>query len=115
MRAMGYRVGIDDFGAGAASLQYLHGFSVDFLKVDGSLIRRIGNSQRDDALLKGVLQTCSDLGIETVAEWIDSPEKLQRCRDIGFMMGQGRYFGGALTEFPKPMMLMNARPKRLAS
>jgi EAL domain-containing protein (putative c-di-GMP-specific phosphodiesterase class I)/GGDEF domain-containing protein len=115
MRGMGYRVGIDDFGAGAASLQYLHGFSVDFLKVDGSLIRRIGTSQRDDALLKGVLQTCSDLGIETVAEWIDSPEKLQRCRDIGFMMGQGRYFGGALTEFPKPMMLTNTRPKRLAS
>jgi EAL domain-containing protein (putative c-di-GMP-specific phosphodiesterase class I) len=115
LRAMGYRVGIDDFGAGAASLQYLHGFAVDFLKVDGSLIRRIGKSPREDALLKGVLQTCADIGIETVAEWIDSPEKLQRCRDIGFMMGQGRYFGGALTEFPKPMMLMHARPKRLAS
>ena len=115
IRGMGYRVGIDDFGAGSASLQYLHGFAVDFLKVDGALIRRLGKSPREDALLKGVLQTCADLGIETIAEWIDSPEKLQRCRDIGFQMGQGRYFGGALTEFPKPMMLAPQRAKRLAS
>jgi EAL domain-containing protein (putative c-di-GMP-specific phosphodiesterase class I) len=101
MRGMGYRVGIDDFGAGAASLQYLRGFAVDFLKVDGGLIRRLGKSQREDALLHGVLKTCDDLNIETIAEWIDSPEKLQHCRDIGFKLGQGRYFGGAVPHLPK--------------
>jgi EAL domain-containing protein (putative c-di-GMP-specific phosphodiesterase class I) len=112
MRSMGYRVGIDDFGAGAASLQYLHALTVDFLKVDGSLIRRLGKSPREDALIKGVLQTCRELGIETIAEWIDSPEKLQRCRAMGFVLGQGRYFGGAVSEFPKPAMLAPTRRMR---
>ncbi len=101
LRQMGYRVGIDDFGAGAASLQYLHGLTVDFVKVDGGVIQRLGKSPREDALLKSVLATCAELHIETVAEWIDSPEKLQRCKDIGFRYGQGRYFGGSLAELPR--------------
>jgi EAL domain-containing protein (putative c-di-GMP-specific phosphodiesterase class I) len=98
---MGYRVGIDDFGSGAASLQYLHAFAVDFVKVDGGLIQRLGQSPREDALLKSVLSTCRELGIETIAEWIDSQEKLKRCRDIGFQFGQGRLFGESLPGLPK--------------
>ena len=101
LRKLGYRVGIDDFGSGAASLQYLHGFTVDFVKVDGAVIQRMGKSSREDALLKSVLSTCAELKIETVAEWIDSPEKLKRCRDIGFQYGQGHHFGNSLTELPK--------------
>jgi EAL domain-containing protein (putative c-di-GMP-specific phosphodiesterase class I) len=114
MRSMGYRVGIDDFGSGAASLEYLRGFAVDFLKVDGALVRRLGQSAREDALLKGVLKTCDDIGIDTVAEWVDTPDKLQRCREIGFLMGQGRYFGGALTTFPKARTFRPSRDRRLA-
>jgi len=101
LRQMGYRVGIDDFGSGAASLQYLHAFAVDFVKVDGGLIQRLGRSPREDALLKSVLSTCRELGIETIAEWIDSQEKLKRCRDIGFQFGQGRLFGESLPGLPK--------------
>jgi EAL domain-containing protein (putative c-di-GMP-specific phosphodiesterase class I) len=101
LRQMGYRVGIDDFGSGAASLQYLHAFTVDFVKVDGAVIRRMGKSSREDALLRSVLSTCAELDIDTVAEWIDSPEKLQRCRDIGFQHGQGRHFGASLSDLPK--------------
>ena len=109
LRQMGYRVGIDDFGAGAASLQYLHGLTVDFIKVDGGVINRLGKSPREDALLKSVLATCAELHIETVAEWIDSPEKLQRCKDIGFRYGQGRHFGGSLTELPRPAANRNVK------
>lgn len=109
LRQMGYRVGIDDFGAGAASLQYLHGLTVDFVKVDGGVIQRLGKSPREDALLKSVLSTCSELHIETVAEWIDSPDKLQRCRDIGFQLGQGRHFGASLAELPKEAQRRNVR------
>ena len=92
LRGLGCRVGLDDFGAGAASLQYLHAFAVDFVKIDGSLIQRLGKSARDDALLKGVLGMCTELGIDVIAEWIDSPEKLTRARALGFRLGQGRLF-----------------------
>ena len=112
LRQMGYRVGIDDFGAGAASLQYLHGLTVDFVKVDGGVIQRLGKSPREDALLKSILSTCTELHIETVAEWIDSPEKLQRCRDIGFQYGQGRHFGNSLSELPKDASMPNRNVRR---
>lgn len=102
LRAMGYRVGIDDFGAGAASLRYLHGFTLDFVKVDGTLIQRIGQAPREDALLKAILSTCAELRIETIAEWIDNVKKFQRCREVGFHFGQGRYFGASMAALPNP-------------
>lgn len=114
MREMGYRVGIDDFGSGAASLQYLQGFAVDFVKVDGALIRRLGKSPREDSFLRGVLRTCADLKVESIAEWIDSDDKLQRCRALGFHLGQGRHFGGALTVFPRPMALHAQTPRGIS-
>jgi EAL domain-containing protein (putative c-di-GMP-specific phosphodiesterase class I) len=100
LRLMGYRVGIDDFGSGAASLTYLHTFAVDFVKIDGALIKRLGASPREDALLKSLAVTCKGLNIETIAEWIDSDEKLRKCREMGFGFGQGRQFGDPLTELP---------------
>lgn len=101
LRKMGYRVGIDDFGAGAATLQYLHGLTVDFVKVDGVLIQGLGKSQREDALLRGVLTSCAERHIETIAEWIDSPDKLKRCTEMGFRFGQGRHFGATLKTLPR--------------
>src|SRR5258706_5532700 len=101
LRRMGYRVGIDDFGSGAATLQYLHGLTVDVVKVDGGLIERLGKAPREDALVRSVLASCSELGVETIAEWIDSPEKLKRCSTFGFQFGQGRHFGAALTSLPR--------------
>jgi EAL domain-containing protein (putative c-di-GMP-specific phosphodiesterase class I) len=98
---MGYRVGIDDFGAGAATLQYLHGLTVDFVKVDGGLIDKLGKSAREDALVRSVLSSCKELGVETIAEWIDSPEKFKHCSTFGFQFGQGRHFGAALKALPR--------------
>lgn len=101
LRGMGYRVGIDDFGAGAASLQYLHRLPIDFLKVDGAVIQRIDGGARENALPKSVLETCAKLHIETIAEWVDSPERLARCAEMGFHYGQGRQFGATASELPK--------------
>jgi EAL domain-containing protein (putative c-di-GMP-specific phosphodiesterase class I) len=112
IRKLGFRVGIDDFGAGAASLQYLHGLSVDFVKVDGGLVQRLGKSPREDALLKGVVSTCADLKSKTIAEWIDSPDRLKRCADLGFDLGQGRFFGEPLSELPNPAAAANRNLRR---
>ncbi|MSP95282.1 MAG: EAL domain-containing protein [Alphaproteobacteria bacterium] len=100
LQKMGYRVGIDDFGSGSASLQYLQGLDVNFVKFDGALIRRLGQSPKEDALLKSVVASCIGLGIETIAEWIDSKERLQACKEMGFRYGQGRHFGDALKDLP---------------
>jgi EAL domain-containing protein (putative c-di-GMP-specific phosphodiesterase class I) len=112
LRRMGYRVGIDDFGAGAANEQYLDALNVDFIKVDGSLIDRIGKSESDDAYLRSVIQRCAERRIETIAEWIDSAEKLKRCIGIGFRLGQGRHFGATLTSLPRVTRDGAFRPQR---
>jgi EAL domain-containing protein (putative c-di-GMP-specific phosphodiesterase class I) len=101
LRRMGYRVGIDDFGAGAATQQYLQALTIDFVKVDGSLIHNIGKSERDDAFLKSVIAECAKRRIDTIAEWIDGAEKLKRCIAMGFRLGQGRHFGATLTALPR--------------
>jgi EAL domain-containing protein (putative c-di-GMP-specific phosphodiesterase class I)/GGDEF domain-containing protein len=95
LREMGFRVGLDDFGAGAASLQYLHALHVDFVKFDGSLVKKIGQSKRDETLLIGIVKLCKELGVHTVAEYLETAEQVARAREIGFDMGQGHYFGAA--------------------
>jgi EAL domain-containing protein (putative c-di-GMP-specific phosphodiesterase class I) len=112
LRKMGYRVGIDDFGAGAATQQYLDALTVDFIKVDGSLIDKIGKSDADDAYLKSVIKRCAERRIETIAEWIDSAEKLKRCVAMGFRLGQGRHFGATQTSLPRVVREGMHRPQR---
>jgi EAL domain-containing protein (putative c-di-GMP-specific phosphodiesterase class I) len=112
LRKMGYRVGIDDFGAGAATQQYLDALMVDFIKVDGSLINKIGKSETDDAYLKSVIRRCAERRIETIAEWIDSADKLKRCVAMGFRLGQGRHFGATQTSLPRVVREGAHRPQR---
>ena len=112
LRKMGYRVGIDDFGSGAATQQYLDALGVDFIKIDGSLISKIGQSESDDAYLKSVIRHCAERRIETIAEWIDSAEKLKRCVAMGFKLGQGRHFGATLTSLPHVTRDGAYRPQR---
>jgi EAL domain-containing protein (putative c-di-GMP-specific phosphodiesterase class I) len=112
LRKMGYRVGIDDFGAGAATDKYLDALAVDFIKVDGALIQRIGKSEREDAYLRGILKRCAARRIETVAEWIDSADKLKLCVAMGFRLGQGRHFGATLTALPRVVREGAHRPQR---
>ena len=102
LRAMGYKVGLDDFGAGAASFQYLHAFEIDFVKFDGKLIRNLGKTPREDMLVAGLVKLCGELGIETVAEGIENAELLKRARALGFALGQGYHLGKPDREIAVP-------------
>lgn len=100
LRAMGFRVGLDDFGAGAASVNYLHAMPVDFVKFDGGLVKKIGASTRDDALLSGLAKLCREMGVHTIAECIESEQAAKAALALGFEAGQGRYIGAPLLEIP---------------
>jgi EAL domain-containing protein (putative c-di-GMP-specific phosphodiesterase class I) len=102
LRAMGYRVGLDDFGAGSASINYLHAFQVDFVKFDGAMVVKMGSSPRHDALMTGLVKLCCDLGVTTIAEWIESKDMAGRARDMGFHHGQGKWLGPPLLEIVAP-------------
>jgi EAL domain-containing protein (putative c-di-GMP-specific phosphodiesterase class I) len=98
LREMGYRVGLDDFGAGAASLNYLHAFNIDFVKFDGALVKKIGSSKRDDALLGGLTKLCKELGVTTIAECIESEAMAKAAQALGFDKGQGKHLGAPSLE-----------------
>jgi len=100
LRAMGYRVGLDDFGAGAASINYLHAFQVDFVKFDGAMIMKIGSSKRDDALLARLAKLCGEMGVTTIAEWIENEAMAKAACIMGFHWGQGKWLGAPMLEIP---------------
>lgn len=108
LRAMGYKVGLDDFGAGAASFQYLHALEIDFVKFDASLIKNLGNSAREDALIGGLVKLCGELGIDTIGEGIETAEIKDRARAVGIRLGQGYHLGKPGTGMAEPQ-----RPQRL--
>jgi len=93
IRKRGFQVGLDDFGAGSASFQYLQALSVDFVKIDGAYVHRLGKSQKDEAMIRGIVRICTDLGITTIGEMIETREQADALRRIGVQLGQGWYFG----------------------
>lgn len=93
LRERGFEVCLDDFGAGAASFQYLNGLDIDCVKIDGKYIRDALNSSRDEAMVRNLSRMCQDLGVTTVAEMVETQEQLDYLVGIGVDKGQGWIFG----------------------
>lgn len=93
IRALGFKVYLDDFGAGAAGFQYLKNLRVDAVKIDGAYIKDAVESREDRAFLRSMVMLCKELGIETVGEWIETKEHAELLSDIGVDYGQGYYYG----------------------
>lgn len=89
VRALGVRVALDDFGAGASSFGYLKTLAVDLLKIDGQFIKDLIDDPLDDAAVRSFVDVARVVGLKTVAEFVDRPEILQRVREIGIDYAQG--------------------------
>ncbi len=90
-RGEGVRLSIDDFGAGFAGLNLLTRFQPDSVKIDMSIVRDIDADGPRQAIVHGVIRTCTDLGIDLVAEGIESEAEFEWCRAEGVAFGQGFY------------------------
>jgi EAL domain-containing protein (putative c-di-GMP-specific phosphodiesterase class I) len=93
------RVCLDDFGAGAASLQYLSAFAVDFVKIDGAYIRKSIDHPRSRAFLKSIASLCREIGTETIAEMVETETEMSQLKGIGIDYGQGFLFGKPSPKF----------------
>jgi EAL domain-containing protein (putative c-di-GMP-specific phosphodiesterase class I)/GGDEF domain-containing protein len=111
IRRRGFQVCLDDFGAGSASFQYLQALSVDFVKIDGAYIRRLGQSPKDDAMIRGLVRLCDDLNIGTIAEMVETREQAERLRGLGVKFAQGWYYGKPMLEPNLPWDFDNDKPK----
>jgi EAL domain-containing protein (putative c-di-GMP-specific phosphodiesterase class I) len=88
-RSSGLRFAIDDFGSGHAGLNVLAEFQPDFLKLDMALIRGIDRRGPRQAIIRGILRTCLDLGIEVIAEGIETLEEYEWLTGESIRLFQG--------------------------
>lgn len=93
----GYKVCLDDFGAGSASFQYLHKLHVDYVKIDGQYTSKVLESNRDAVMIRNMSQMCKDLGVSMVAERIETIEEAEWMRENGVQYGQGYLFSRPLS------------------
>jgi EAL domain-containing protein (putative c-di-GMP-specific phosphodiesterase class I) len=91
LRGRGFRLALDDFGAGYSSLGRLRDFSVDILKMDRSFVAGIGNGLTDGAILRAIIGIANTLGLMTIADGVERPEQLAALNAMGCHAGQGVY------------------------
>ena len=89
VRALGVRIALDDFGAGASSFGYLKNLNVDLIKIDGQFIRDVLDDPLDDVAVRCFVEIARVVGVKTVAEFVDRVEVLDRVRAIGIDFAQG--------------------------
>ena len=92
-RAAGYRIALDDFGAGFAGQAAVLALKPDVVKVDQRLVNGIDQDQWRQTIVAAMLHMCSDLGIATIAEGIETQAELDELVRLGVVMGQGFLLG----------------------
>ena len=89
LRELGVGVCVDDFGTGYSSLSYLHTLPVNTLKIDRSFITKLGQREKQTELVQNIIKMADDLGIDVVAEGVETDDQRERLRGLhcGFMQG----------------------------
>ena len=90
---LGVQIALDDFGTGHASLSHLKRFPVDRLKIDQSFVREIQSASEDSIIVRAIINLAHNLGMEVVAEGIETEEQFELLREQGCDVGQGYLLG----------------------
>ncbi|HSE30110.1 MAG TPA: bifunctional diguanylate cyclase/phosphodiesterase [Pyrinomonadaceae bacterium] len=91
LRALGVQLSIDDFGTGYSSLSYLHHFPLNYLKIDRSFVDRM-TTDGDNAIVRTITTLARNLGMEVIAEGIETEDQYNHLRILGCEYGQGYLF-----------------------
>jgi len=89
LRDLGVHILLDDFGTGYSSLAYLEKFPIDALKIDRSFVARLEEGEERGAVLQAIFAMASALGLEAIAEGVDTAEQLRQLRELGCRWVQG--------------------------
>jgi len=105
LRKRGCRFALDDFGSGLSSFHYLKSLPVDFLKVDGQLFGGASSDPIDRSMVEAISKVAAALGIDTIAERVESVEALERLTQLGINFAQGHHLA-------RPEPLAGLLPRR---
>jgi len=112
LKEVGCRFALDDFGSGVSSFSYLKNIPVDYLKIDGTFVHNIPEDETDMAMVSSINQVAHIMGIETIAEYVESEGIRAALETIGVDYGQG--FALARPE-PLDNILQDLRATRIRS
>jgi diguanylate cyclase (GGDEF)-like protein/PAS domain S-box-containing protein len=89
LKKLGIKFALDDFGSGVSSFGYLKNLPVDYLKIDGSLVKNIVQEKCDRSIVRLINEIAHMMGMETIAEFVENDEILEKLTEIGVDYVQG--------------------------
>jgi len=118
LRSIGVGLSIDDFGTGYSSLSRLHSFPISSLKIDRSFVRRWDGNNDKREIIGTIMSLAENLGLEVVAEGVETVEQLAQLRSLGCERAQGYFFSAPQPAHVAEENLRNTRfipfPQRVA-
>lgn len=103
LRSRGVRFSLDDFGSGLSSFMFLKNLPVDYIKIDGQFVHNVAQDAIDRSMVEAITQIANTMGIQTVAERVDSAEVLAQLAEIGVQYAQGHYISS-----PQPVAVLES-------
>jgi diguanylate cyclase (GGDEF)-like protein len=112
LRALGVELSIDDFGTGYSSLSYLQRFPVGTLKIDRSFVSRMTESEGTAEIVRTVMRLAQNLGMDVVAEGVETERQREQLRALECEFGQGYYFSRPMDGEAAEAFLLSCFPER---
>jgi len=91
VKKLGCKFSLDDFGTGLSSFTYLKNLPVDYIKIDGHFIRNVAEDPIDESMVKAISEVGHAMGIETIAERVETKQVLEKLGTLGIEYAQGYY------------------------
>ncbi len=93
IKSFGCKVAIDDFGSGYSNFEQILKLDIDYIKIDGSLIKDILTNKENEIIIKTIINFAKELKVETIAEFVSSKEIFEKVKSLGIDYAQGYYIG----------------------
>jgi len=89
----GAKVAIDDFGSGYSNYDLVFNLEIDYIKIDGSLIKNLLNDNKSQIMVNSIITLAEEKGAKVIAEWVSDPALLEKVKEIGIEYAQGFHIG----------------------